>query len=436
MRRGLRVFAILGVLMMSLGLGQVTAQLDTSGALNIHVWLCPEGVDPTVDSSTCTTPGDLPAEAWIDNGVQGTPPTPLGTTFASDAGLDTIANTAVHDEAGLYVLSDVATNSDLHLSRFAPTEHNNFLIEGADLMVDFPYTYQLRLESNETRDINVYYYNGDQPLADPAEATITISFFECVAGADPMVAPEDCQIMQSAPESVTLDPRWDPNAPSGSLINFSQDEMSTYQIPAQPFSYVFLTGLDQAGYPGYLVKNAHMSVEDQERWFTSAPRGGQAGIAVYFTNDDQYATEHDGGFNQSSEVPVSTETSGEAQATTTLEPGFGILEIHFIGCPDGVDPNVDPSGCTTPLELPATAGIEEYRDWDHATLSPIHATSTGDGIYIIDGIAVGGYSLTGLESMEGYASYTVTGLYSDGMHTYVDIQDGQTTVLMVYYYNP
>lgn len=355
---------------------QVEDLPTADASIRITFLACDDGVDPQQTPELCTTRIYAPDSAYI--------------AIAPD--MVTFVNTMAMDADDSYT-SPVFHSETITLNDFDHPDFNYFMVEGVDTQERWRPS--LMLQPGEHREITVYYWNGPEGLIQPGENTVTITTLGCPEGVDPNVDATACTEPVEAPDSVTVSY----GELSGPLNQVPRDENGTYTFSGLPPYTRF--SLSTHAPDRTLVTGDAESITD-EGAEVYALRGEHRELTVYVYNQDG--------------------------AVDT-----GEIRIGFWGCPEGVDPNIDASPCTTLLDAPPEARVVHRHDILNVIVA--EQPRADDGTYIIEDVTPEGYPLVGLDHPE-YNAFVAEGLTESGMvGNVIAVHPGETTEVHVYYYN-
>lgn len=379
----------LGMLATAIPIGASPAAAQADGTIRFTLLGCADGVDPTETPDQCTTQLGMPETAYFGTAPDWQEP----------------LNTLPKDEDGAFVLENAPTGQAVGLLGFHRGDYNYFTFDGTD--ADQKWSSSVTLDAGETRDVTVYYWNGNEGLIQPGENTVRVTVLGCPDGVDPSDAADACTEPASPPDDLIVSYGGGLNPQFIPVNTLPQDEDGAWMLAdLPPYSEVDVSRVSDEPAMDLLYTGDAEEVWETGKGVTLyALRGETRNITVYILNQNQ-----DDGASR------------------------GTIEIDFWGCPEGVDPSVDASACTTVLDAPANARITHRHDILDVAVA--EQSRADDGSYVIEDVAPEGYYLGGLDR-DDYGSYLVTGLtHSDLVGDVIAVEPGETTGIQVYAYEP
>lgn len=354
-------------------------ELQTANAtIRLTLLACEDGVDPQVSPEQCTTPIEAPDTAYV--------------AIAPD--MVTYVHTLPVDDDGTYDVPSFPGET-ISLNEFDRPDYNSFMFEGVDHVERWQAS--VLLEPDEVRDVTVYYWNGPDGLIEPGENVVSVTVLDCPEGVDPNDDPASCTEPVDAPQSVRV------SLPdqAGPLNRFPRDDQGAYTFGDLPPYTNLSLYIDETDAADLMVTGDAESITDEVAE-VYAVRGEIRELTVYV-------------YNRSEAEPV--------------EPGA--ISISVWECPEGVDPAVEASACTTQVDIPDTARVMHR----HGLLDVAVADQqrVDDGSYLIEGVTPEAYALGDIWQ-EGYGQPVVVGLSESGLvGDVIEVQPGETTGIEVYY---
>ncbi len=390
------------------GVATTAAAQDASTAsMRITLRACDTGVDPQATPDACDIPIDAPMRAEL-----------VSSDYA-DAYQYTIDENTPRENDGTYVIDGIPAGLELTLRSFAPLEHDAFMYTGVDSTADIGWDAYVNLAAGEVRDVAIYYWNEADGPSMPAENEVHLTLRGCPDGVDPNVDATECTIPIDAPADAT----WGTNRGTGRAVSIADQprlDDGTYVLgDIAAYSEVLMSGFQGTAHDSFLVTQPDDVIPDQQTgdtYLVYVTRGETRELTVYY-------------YNAGAEYP---EDPGE---TATVQ-------LTFRGCPDGVDPTVDATDCTIPLDAPPAAAAQWYSGSSNAV---VDHERLEDGTYVVDGIDDSGVpnegppwpvSLTGFQGSE-HASYLFVGVDSvdEAGNGILELQPGEVREVTIYYYN-
>ncbi len=406
MRHALRiVFALAMVFSIA---GVVTDQrlalsaAQETGTVRITFRGCPDGpINPnTISLDTCTIPLDAPDESiafW---------------RRGNETNRLHVATDVERSFNGTYVIDDIPVGAEVELRGFQPVAHNYYEFIGVDdNWIDGPWTGRLSMASGGTRDVVVFYWNGEDGFHESERSTLELTLRGCPDFVNPLTVDDPeavCTTPLDAPDNAQL--VWDMEG--GALVaNAPRLNDGTYRIEGiPPFLTVGLTGFEP-------------SVRDT---FAAIPvdRTTDQGIPQVLVYRGETIRVHVFYYNTGAESPA---------------PEAGTIDITLRGCPEGVDPTTiaNPADeCTIPLDAPELAGVVWGGD-GQGGLEVRLAPRLDDGTYHLDNVpAQITVRLSGFEPSER-DSFLIVGDVEPVVNADAElyVEPGVSYQVYVYYYN-
>ncbi len=383
-----------------------TMAAQDTGSIRVLFRGCPEGpINPYTNSlDSCTIPLDAPDEAKAFWNIDGT-----GNHIM-------LATDVEREYNGAYLVENVPDGAEVSLLGFHPVAHNNFeIIGGDDTIPPDPWTAKVTMVGGTTRDIVVFYWNGEGGFSQESSSTLELTLRGCPEGVDPTALADptvECTVPLDAPENARL--IWDMEG-GAKVSTAPRQNDGTYVLDGIPaFQHVGLAGFEPS------VRDAfHMTGTDfmsQSGYpVIRLARGDERHVWVFY----YYNT------NGGVDTPGAT---------------YGTIDFTLRGCPDGIDPttSADPyAECTVPLDAPEFAGVIWGGD-GQGGIPLSDASRLNDGTYHVEYVATNvPLSLGGFEPTvrDSYVMFGVDGVDGNGVPFLNGVAPGETIHIHVFYYN-
>lgn len=380
----------------------VTPAANQSGggvSIRITVHTCKDGVDPEKTPDACTEIVAAPEAARL--------------TAAPDAVMPLSDYPA--DARGSYLVdfTYVPGNGRLGFIGFAPSDFNFFTFAGAD--TNSRWEAGLDLKAGDTREVDVFYYNGDKGLIEPGENSVNVVVRDCPVGVNPQKDASICTDPVPTAELTGLTYQHGYAAgEGGTFADLSPTADGTYSFPnLAPYTKfgVYDDGTDRAS--SYVVNGDVEEMRSDGGGGTSyLVRGETRNIVVY-------------------RVSASSEASPTATPGTT---GTGTIRVSLRSCPPEVvtRDQATTAACPTALQDDGTARVFNS---EQGVDVPMTDYPYEDGSYILADVPVGTWYVSGLEPGTWDAVRVIGQDEIHGANYGIHLGAGETRELIVAYFN-
>lgn len=393
----------------STGEGTALARRDTatpSGAasgvsVTVTFRACPngDGIDPQVDSSACIE----------------VVPAPVGAAVTAAPDYRAPIRDFPLNEDGGYVLGfdTVPGDGSIGFSGFAPTSFNYFTFSGLDKPARWGGA--LDLKAGDRRNVDVFYFNGDEGLIVPGENAVSVAVRDCPDGVDPQVDATTCTdpIPSAELTGLTYTSRNGGASDGGAFADLDPVAGGTYSFPdLNPYTIfgVYDDGSDDTS--SYIVNG---DVEDL--------RGDNGGGTAYLVR------------GETREITVyRMAATGSGGPGNPGEGQTGTIRVSLRSCPSEVTTReqVSAETCTTPIQDDGTARVFNSAIGVDTSLTNYPFEN---GSYVLANVPIGTWYFSGLESGTRDAVHTIGQDEIHGANYGVHLEAGETSELIFAYYD-